>query len=272
MDRTFERHIVTNDFKSEAEYYNHLMHLATYQFGSKYAKGKRVLDYGCGSGYGSLILSKDAETVIAIDTNKDAIQYAKSNYSRSNLIYKDVSELTDEKFDLITSFQVIEHVDNVKKYIETLRSLLKPAGYLLLSTPDRKNRLFKYIQKPPNIYHKREYSKETIRRQLIKYFDKIEILKITSKREFVMKEILRTRKQRIISLPCSLVFYPDSLRVMLLRLQSETYNWIVQNRIKKEMPENEVTRLEDLKSKYTIADIIITDDPEIWTDLLVICS
>jgi 2-polyprenyl-3-methyl-5-hydroxy-6-metoxy-1,4-benzoquinol methylase len=272
MDRTFERHVLPYDFESEAEYYNHLMHLSSYQFGSKYAKGKRVLDYGCGSGYGALILSKEAETVIAIDINKDAIEFAKSKYSRSNLVYKDVSELTDEKFDLITSFQVIEHVDNVENYMGMLRSLLKPSGYLLLSTPDRKNRLFKYIQKPWNIYHKREYSKETIRRQLIKYFDKVEILKITSKREFVMKEIMRTRKQRIISLPCSLAFYPDTLRVILLRFQSELYNWIVRNRIKKEMPENEITRLEDLKSKYTIADIKISDDPEIWTDLLVICT
>lgn len=271
MERTFERHILTNYFKSDAEFYNHLMHIATYQFGSKYAKGKRVLDYGCGSGYGSFILSNVAEKVTAIDTDKDTIEYAKSNYSASNLDYKNISKL-NEKFDLITSFQVIEHVDNVKNYIAQLRSLLKPNGYVLLSTPERKNRLFKYIQKPWNIYHKREYSEETIRRQLMKIFDKIETLKITSKPEFVMKEILRTRKQRIITLPCTLFIYPDTVRVMLLRLQSEIYNWIVSKRIRQEVSENEIIQQEDYKSKYTIADIEIKDNPEIWTDLLLICS
>ena len=58
MGNTGERHFLNEDITNEAEYYNHLIHIATYKFALKYVKDKQVLDYGCGSGYGSRMLSK----------------------------------------------------------------------------------------------------------------------------------------------------------------------------------------------------------------------
>jgi len=88
MKNTSERHIINSEFQNEAEYYIHLVHIATYEFASKYVKGKRVLDYGCGSGYGSYILSSLADNVTGVDISIEAVDFAKINYSANNLNFK----------------------------------------------------------------------------------------------------------------------------------------------------------------------------------------
>ncbi len=158
MENTGERHILSENFTSTAALFNHLMHIATYNYALNYAKGKRVLDFGCGSGYGSYELAKVAKYVTAVDISSEAIEFAKENYKRENLLYCTISELFEEKFDIITSFQVIEHVSNDKEYLENLKNLLIPGGYLFISTPDKASRLFFGIQKPWNIFHLKEYS------------------------------------------------------------------------------------------------------------------
>ena len=112
MDNTSERHIPNEQFKDEAELYNHLMHVATYQYAFKFIAGKRVLDFGCGSGYGSYMLSGMAHSVTAVDVSREAVDFAKEKHAAANLVFKTIPELADEKYDVITSFQVIEHVSN----------------------------------------------------------------------------------------------------------------------------------------------------------------
>lgn len=271
MEKTDERHIVNPDIHNDAESYNHFMHIATYRFSNKYATGKRVLDYGCGTGYGSLMISDIAKHVTAVDLSKDAVDFARQHYSANNLDFKNISELTTEKFDVITSFQVIEHVPDNKKYIEKLKSLLNPGGYLLLSTPDKIIRLFNYIQKPWNAFHLKEYSYDSLNDLLHKYFTKVEVLKIGSKSEFVKHEISRIKKQRLISLPCTLFFYPNFLRVFLLNLQVNIYKKLSRNRKYKASPDKDSINKEDIKTNFSIEDIKVNKDVPFSTDLLAIC-
>src|ERR1035437_5222087 len=126
MKNTGERHIINSEFQNEADYYNHLMHIATYNYALKHVKGKRVLDYGCGSGYGSHILSSLADNVIAVYISFEAVDFAKMNYASCNLNFKHPAELSNERFDIITSFQVIEHASNENEYIKKLSDLLNP--------------------------------------------------------------------------------------------------------------------------------------------------
>jgi len=273
MENTGERHILGCDFVNQADYYIHLMHIASYEYAIKFASFKKVLDYGCGSGYGSFLLAKKAENVIAVDISLEAVEYAKENFASENLIFKEVKDLGYQKFDLITSFQVIEHVPNDKEYIYKLKNLLNPGGILLLTTPDKSNRLFNHIQKPWNIYHLKEYSTKSMNRLLKMYFDNYEILKISSTPELVLHEIQRRKKQRLITLPCTLFFYPNFLRIFLLRLQTKLYRILMKLRnrnngssltleIQKEAP----------FSKFTSNDIEISKDPIYPTDLYVICK
>jgi SAM-dependent methyltransferase len=272
MKDTGERHIIDTEITDEAGFYIHLMHVATYQYALKYVEGKRVLDYGCGSGYGSHILAKKADNVVAVDMSIEAIEYAKNNYSSNNLVFKSISELSDEKFDVITSFQVIEHVPNGKKYLDKLKCLLNPGGCLIISTPNKNNRLFKFIQKPWNIYHLKEYSISCLRNLLQKYFPKVVVLKIGSKSKFVLNEISRTRKQRIVTLPCTLFFYPNSLRVFLLNFQVNIYKMI--RRLKKK--NKTLIGTQDLQhnfdAKYSVEDIEISDNVVYSTDIFAVCT
>jgi SAM-dependent methyltransferase len=272
MERTDERHILNPDFHNEGEYYNHLMHIATYRHVLKYVKGKRVLDYGCGTGYGSLMLSKAAANIIAVDLSKEAIDFAKQNYIADNLTFKTIPELTNAKFDVITSFQVVEHVPSDKDYIEKLKSLLKHGGFLLLSTPDKSIRLFNYIQKPWNAFHLKEYSSDSFGNLLHNYFTKVEVLKIGSKSDFVRHEIARIKKQRLISLPCTLFFYPNFLRVFLLHLQVSIYKTIKGSGKVKDSSIQDNSIMKDLQAKFTVDEIEICKDVPFSTDLIAICS
>lgn len=267
MKKTFERHFVDSDIKNEAEYYNHLMHIATYEYAMKYVNGKTVLDYGCGSGYGSHILAGKAARVTAVDISTEAINNAKNSFFANNLIFKDISELTDERFDIITLFQVIEHVPHAKECIKKIKNLLNPGGCLLVSTPDRTNRLFPVIQRPWNVFHLKEYSGSGLSKLLQEYFTKVDMLKIGSKSDLALKEIERTRRQRFITLPCTLFFYPDFLRVLLLNLQVGLYMMIISFR-----REKEINDFDNLKTKHSINEIEIDKNLSLSTDLLAICT
>ena len=272
MDNTSERHIPNEEFKDEAELYNHLMHVATYQYAYKFVAGKRVLDFGCGSGYGSYMLSGVADSVTAVDVSREAVDFAKGNYASGNLIFKTIPELTDDKYDVITSFQVIEHVSNEEEYIQKIKSLLRPDGCLLISTPNKRYRLFNYIQRPWNIFHLKEYSGNSFSNLLLKYFKSVDLLKIGSKANFVLNEISRTKKQRLITLPCTLIIYPHSLRVFLLNFQIKIYDMIHRFRKNSPLAEEKPAFNADFKNKYSATDIEFSNTLAFSTDLLAICK
>jgi SAM-dependent methyltransferase len=271
MENTGERHILSEDITDEAEYYNHLMHIATYQFALKYVKGKRVLDYGCGSGYGSYMLSDIAEYVSAVDISLEAVNFAKESYKVKNLSFSTLQELSDEKYDVITSFQVIEHVPDNKEYIRKLKDLLNPEGYLLISTPDKTYRLFNKIQKPWNIFHLKEYNVNDLNNLLKSYFARVEVLKIGSRADIIRKEISRTKKQRLITLPFTLFFYPNLLRVYLLNFQVAMYNRINKYRRNNLLPMKKNDDKNDFKAELSINDIDFSTNMALSTDLLAIC-
>jgi SAM-dependent methyltransferase len=98
-----------------------------------------ILDYGCGTGWLSNLLSKYAR-VTGIDISEKAILSAANKYKHIRFFSFDASskelpELKQEKFDIIVSSEVIEHVQDQKKYIDNIIQLLKPKGLLVLTTP-----------------------------------------------------------------------------------------------------------------------------------------
>jgi 2-polyprenyl-3-methyl-5-hydroxy-6-metoxy-1,4-benzoquinol methylase len=272
MKDTGERHILNNTFKNKSELYLHLMHIATYEYAKNLIKDKKVLDFGCGSGYGTHMLSENAKSIVGVDISSEAVDYAKKEYNSSNLSFMTISELGNEKFDVITSFQVIEHVPNDHEYTAKLSKLLNPGGILIISTPDKKNRLFKYIQQPWNIFHLKEYTPESLKKLLVKHFKKVEILKIGSDSDLVLGEIKRTKKQRIVVLPATLFIYPYFLRVFLLKLQNNVFNIIKKaKRGDQQNASQNHLATNDFTSKYSCEDILFKKDMLYSTDLLAIC-
>ncbi|MCX7726098.1 MAG: class I SAM-dependent methyltransferase [Chitinispirillaceae bacterium] len=115
-------------------------HKFAYEYVSSFVLNKKVIDIGCGCGYGSKILSEKAELVYGIDYDKDAINYCNSHYRASNLRYFNV-DINEEInfnlfFDIAISFQVIEHMQDVDRFIQKIKSIVKKGGKVFITTPN----------------------------------------------------------------------------------------------------------------------------------------
>jgi len=264
MEDTSERIILSEQKKNEADYYVYLLHLASYNYATKYAKGNKVLDYGCGTGYGSKILSKVAESVIGIDISSEAIIYAQNNFGSPNTYYLKIENgflpFNDNSFDLITSFQVIEHIYDTKQYLNEIERVLKPGGLFLLTTPDRETRLFTF-QKPWNYYHMKEYSILQLKNLLSNWFNNIIILKIGGNKQLIYQELRRRKFTKIITLPFTLSIFPDVMRKFFLGTLKKLY-----------YSKPQILAVDNDILKYTAKDIIFNHELDSHTDLLAICK
>ena len=63
-------------------------HLARYTFAARLSRGKRVLDAGCGAGYGSAELARAADGVVAVDQAAEAVEFARAHYRLPNLWFE----------------------------------------------------------------------------------------------------------------------------------------------------------------------------------------
>lgn len=114
-------------------------HKLTYEYGLRFVEGKTVLDAGCGTGYGSHMLTSRARHVRGIDLSAEAIEYCRTNYAADNLdfVQMDVTRLTfHRQFDVAVSFQVIEHLPDPTAFLELLKEAVIPGGTILLATPN----------------------------------------------------------------------------------------------------------------------------------------
>src|ERR1035438_8652432 len=114
-------------------------HMARYAFAARLARGKRVLDAGCGAGYGAAELAQAADSVVGIDCATEAIEFARANYRLPNLRFEQGScthlPYPDGSFDLVVAFEVIEHLENWRDFLQEVRRVLAPAGPVIVSTP-----------------------------------------------------------------------------------------------------------------------------------------
>lgn len=142
-------------------------HIERYRFATQFVNGKTVLDIAWGVGYGSRTLAEAGTLrVDGVDISEDLISYAKCNYQMKNIpfLVGDISEYkTDELYDVITCFETIEHVEDYRRALSNLYSLLNNDGLLIISTPNRliTSPYAKSINdKPSNKFHVREFTIE----------------------------------------------------------------------------------------------------------------
>lgn len=167
-------------------------HLKRYDFAKPFCTNKIVLDAGCGVGYGSCYLAEVAKEVIGVDNSEEAIAYAKEHYQRENIQFRviDVHKLTfpDRYFEVVCSFETIEHLDNPGGFVLEIKRLLKDDGVFIISTP--------YVKKtnynPKDPYHKIEFSSEDFQDLLSKHFMQVEIFgqkRLQSIFHFILQKI-----------------------------------------------------------------------------------
>lgn len=212
LDDTRERALPLHQGQSQEDYLVHLKHVALYNFAKTRCAAKRVLDLGCGEGYGSRLLSDDARFVIAADYSFEAVAHARNKYAGANIAFTvcDAQALPfrDAAFDCAISFEVIEHIPNVRRYLHEIKRVLGKAGAVIISTPNRLLRLLPF-QKPWNRFHLREYDARGLARAIGQVFSRVQMRGITA-----IPEILQIEKQRVKQNP--FIAYPRMIAQMIL--------------------------------------------------------
>ncbi len=140
------------------------------------AERKKILDVGCGIGYGSYIMAvNDGHSVIGVDVSEEAIESAKENYSTelNRFVKADALEFvrTDEdarEADVAVAFEILEHLDEPD---ELLESLAQSAPVLFASVPNQDILPYTPDRFP---YHKRHYTPAEFGALLEKHGWKIE--------------------------------------------------------------------------------------------------
>lgn len=115
-------------------------HRGRYWWAAQLAEGRDVLDAACGTGYGSRILEDaGAASVTGIDVSSDAVQATAERLGdRGAATVADIRDLPfeDESFDLVVSFETIEHIAEGEKAIAEFRRVLRSDGILVVSSPN----------------------------------------------------------------------------------------------------------------------------------------
>ncbi len=113
---------------------------------SHWCKGKRVLDAGCGHGYGTALLyALGAAKIVGVDMDESALEFAHARYGRDGLAFEkaDLLRLPEAhhgQYDTVVCVEVFEHISREEaiSLVGSLRKALRPGGTLILTTPRRK--------------------------------------------------------------------------------------------------------------------------------------
>lgn len=115
-------------------------HLSIYFFFTRWVRGRRLLDLGCGCGYGApLLVAGGVETVVGIDLDPRNIRYATRHFSSPRVTFRraDAERPPEDLgvFEVIVSSNLFEHLFDVDAALTGVGRLLAPGGTFLLAVP-----------------------------------------------------------------------------------------------------------------------------------------
>jgi len=123
---------------------NFLNHRKFYEFAAQFAPGRRVVDVGCGSGYGCKVLSlAGARSVLGCDASRAALRYARERFgTHAEFSRQDIANLTDypDAFaDVVVCSEVLEHIREYGlegQALDELKRITDPSGIVIIGTPN----------------------------------------------------------------------------------------------------------------------------------------
>ena len=115
-------------------------HESIYRFASPYARDASVLEAGCGTGYGSRILSEaGASQVLGLDIDPLSIAFARRRFATPTLRFERADcqhlALPAAHFDLVFASNVLEHLVRPAGFVSTAFEALRPGGRALFAVP-----------------------------------------------------------------------------------------------------------------------------------------
>jgi SAM-dependent methyltransferase len=146
-------------------------HLARYRFAARFVHpGDRVLDAACGAGYGAAELG-----AVALDISAEAARLAQGANKQVVQASCEALPFADASFDLITAFEMIEHLQDAGAFLADARRTLRTGGVLLVSTPNRVYYAESRASAGPNPFHTHEYDYDEFRTALHSVFPHVHL-------------------------------------------------------------------------------------------------
>jgi 2-polyprenyl-6-hydroxyphenyl methylase/3-demethylubiquinone-9 3-methyltransferase len=113
-------------------------------------EGRRIVDIGCGGGILSESMARKGAQVLGVDLAERSLKVAQLHAMEAgitNLVYREVAAetLADEQpgqYDIVTCMEMIEHVPDPGSIVAACAKLVRPGGWVFLSTLNRNPKAF----------------------------------------------------------------------------------------------------------------------------------
>ena len=151
----------------------------------------RVLDAGCGEGYGAATLAAVAGHVVALDRDSDAVRHARRRYVEPNLLFitgdlTDPATIPEGPFDLVVALHVFDHLENPEAAVDALAGRLAPEGGLYVAVQNRL--LLTEVGHAPNPFIRREMGPDELTQLLERSFSEVALWGIVHTGELLAGE------------------------------------------------------------------------------------
>lgn len=202
--------------------------LKAYYAAMPYVEGN-LLEVGCGEGRGVELLSPLSTKYVALDKITDVIRRLSESYK--NVTFKQAvvppfKGIDDNSFDVVVSFQVIEHIEDDEFFLREIHRVLKPGGKAVISTPNIKMTLTR------NPWHIREYTAKQLTDLTESIFSRVESKGIAgNKKVMEYYEMNKASVKKITRFDFLNLQY--RLPASLLRVPYDIMNRLNRNRLQK---------------------------------------
>lgn len=187
--------VFSDRFESIEAYCLFLMHMRAYEEAAQRSTGLAVLDLGCNNGYGTSQIAASSASVIGCDVSESALSDARKRFP--NIDFRRIDGLSlpfaDGQFDVVISFQVIEHVDDTAVYLAEICRVLKFPGTAIFTTPNAAIRLDPGMR-PWNRFHVREYRAHELSQTLRETFVEVNLRGLFASEELYQIEYRRCQR------------------------------------------------------------------------------
>lgn len=230
-----------------------LEHFHRYYAISSVVNQKVVLDIACGEGYGTELISKSASKVFGVDISNETIKHAQQKYQKDNIQFcvGSTSKIPfeDDSFDIVVSFETIEHHDEHEQMMLEIKRVLKADGMLIISSPEKTN--YNSSLKKKNEFHVKELEYIEFKELIEKHFSYNEfyfqnniygsILINERSKDFTLLDHHETEIRNILNPKYDLCFASD------FKIESSISSFLIGNHVIKtkiESLENQILNME----------------------------
>jgi SAM-dependent methyltransferase len=254
MSKVYTTEITSEDIPSDNPIHQRL--LKAYVVAEDYIRGD-VLEVGCGEGRGIGLVLPKAKSYSAIDKIEPVIAKLRTKYPTGKFYSGNIPPLSpfdDNSFDVVITFQVIEHIGDDFNFLKEIHRVLRPGGLAIITTPNRPMSLSR------NPWHIREYTGKELGDLCSKMFSRVEVKGIAGN-EKVMEYYERNKKSVHRITKWDILRMQYWLPAALLRIPYEMLNRRNRDKLK--------DSADELVMSIRTEDYVVTETAEGALDLLI---